>query len=55
MKVNKQELNIDFIGGEKPLTKKEEKKISAFIRSRKENFGPNSSPRATPAPTSSRQ
>lgn len=55
MKVNKQELNVDFIGSTKPLSKEEEKKISEFMRSRKENFKPNSSPHATPAPTSSRQ
>ena len=30
-----QELNVDFIGGQVPLTKDEEKAISDFIRKRK--------------------
>lgn len=30
----KKELNIDFIGGQGPLTKEEEKMISQFLKSR---------------------
>ena len=29
------ELNVDFIGGQKPLTEKEKKEISDFIRKSK--------------------
>ena len=36
MKQNKNELNVDFIGGFGPLTKEEEKAISAFIKASKE-------------------
>ena len=36
MKQNKNELDVDFIGGFGPLTKEEEKAISAFIRASKE-------------------
>ncbi len=36
MKQNKNELDVDFIGGLGPLTKEEEKAISAFIKSSKE-------------------
>jgi hypothetical protein len=36
MRRNKQELDVDFIGGEGPLTKEEEEAISAFLRSRKQ-------------------
>ena len=36
MKRNKQELDVDFIGGEGPLTKEEEKAISAFLQSEKQ-------------------
>jgi hypothetical protein len=32
---NKNELDVDFIGGQKPLTKEEEKAVSDFIRARK--------------------
>lgn len=35
MKKNKNELDVDFIGGQKPLTKDEEKAISDFVRSQK--------------------
>lgn len=31
----KKELEVDFIGGAKPLTKEEEEKISDFLKSRK--------------------
>jgi hypothetical protein len=37
MKTRKNELDVDFIGGARPLTKEEEKKISDFIKSRKTN------------------
>jgi hypothetical protein len=36
MKQNKNELNVDFIGGLGPLTKEEEKSISEFIKASKE-------------------
>ncbi|MEO6456254.1 MAG: hypothetical protein ABIN97_19410 [Ginsengibacter sp.] len=36
MKSNKNELNVDFIGGAGPLTKEEEKTISEFIKASKE-------------------
>jgi len=35
MKKNKNELDVDFIGGQEPLTKDEEKAISNFIISQK--------------------
>ena len=35
MKARKNELDVDFIGGEGPLTKEQEKIISDFIKSRK--------------------
>ena len=35
MKARKNELDVDFIGGEGPLTKEQEKLISDFIKSRK--------------------
>jgi len=35
MKKNKNELDVDFIGGKEPLTKDEEKAISDFIISQK--------------------
>lgn len=35
MKNNKNELDVDFIGGQEPLTKDEEKAISDFIKSQK--------------------
>jgi len=35
MKTRKNELDVDFIGGEGPLTKEQEKLISYFIKSRK--------------------
>ena len=36
MKNNKNELDVDFIGGTGPLTKEEEKAISEFIKASKE-------------------
>ncbi len=36
MKQNKNELDVDFIGGSGPLTKEEEKIISEFIKASKE-------------------
>ena len=36
MKNNKNELDVDFIGGAGPLTKEEEKAITEFIRASKE-------------------
>ncbi|MEO6233012.1 MAG: hypothetical protein ABJB11_18540 [Ferruginibacter sp.] len=36
MKQNKNELDVDFIGGSGPLTKEEEKAISEYIKSSKE-------------------
>ena len=36
MKKNKNELDVDFIGGLGPLTKEEEKAISGFIKASKE-------------------
>ncbi len=36
MKHNRNELDVDFIGGLEPLTKKEEKAISEFIKASKE-------------------
>lgn len=35
MKTRKNELDVDFIGGEGPLTKEQEKLIRDFIKSRK--------------------
>ena len=35
MKQNKKELDVDFIGGEGPLTKAEQEMISAFIKASK--------------------
>lgn len=35
MKKKKNELDVDFIGGQEPLTKDEEKAISNYIRSQK--------------------
>ncbi len=35
MKRKQVELNVDFIGGEAPLTKEEEKAISEYIRNKK--------------------
>ncbi len=32
MKYNKRELDVDFIGGQKPLTKEEAKAISEYLR-----------------------
>ena len=37
MKVSKSELEVDFIGGAGSLTKEEEKMISDFIKSKKQN------------------
>jgi hypothetical protein len=36
MKQNKNELDVDFIGGSGPLTKEEEKAITEFIKASKE-------------------
>ncbi len=36
MRNNKNELDVDFIGGSGPLTKDEEKAISEFIKASKE-------------------
>jgi len=36
MKNNLKELNVDFIGGQGPMTKEEENAISKFIRADKE-------------------
>jgi len=36
MKTRKQELDVDFIGGAGPLTKEEEKKITAYLQSGKQ-------------------
>ncbi len=36
MKQNKNELDVDFIGGLGPLTKEEEKAISEFIKASRE-------------------
>ncbi len=36
MRRHKPELDVDFIGGEGPLTKEEEKAISAFLQSGKQ-------------------
>lgn len=36
MKKNKNELDVDFIGGLGPLTKEEEKAITEFIKASKE-------------------
>ena len=36
MKQNKNELDVDFIGGSAPLTKEEEKAISDYIKASKE-------------------
>lgn len=38
MKQNKNELDVDFIGGSVPLTKEEEKAISEFIKNSKERL-----------------
>ncbi len=35
MKKNKNELDVDFIGGQTPLTKEEEKAISEYIKANK--------------------
>jgi hypothetical protein len=39
MKNNKNELDVDFIGGAGPLTKEEEKAISKFIKASKVRSG----------------
>ncbi|MBK8611871.1 MAG: hypothetical protein IPL84_18555 [Chitinophagaceae bacterium] len=36
MKNKQKELDVDFIGGQKPMTKEEELAISEFIRAEKE-------------------
>lgn len=35
MKAKSKELDVDFIGGQDPLTKDEEKQISEYLRSQK--------------------
>lgn len=35
MKYKSKELDVDFIGGENPMTKEEEKAISEFIKAQK--------------------
>ncbi|HQS36586.1 MAG TPA: hypothetical protein PLK14_09865 [Sediminibacterium sp.] len=35
MKRNKVELNVDFIGGQQPLTAKEQKELSDYFKSSK--------------------
>ena len=35
MKNTSKELNVDFIGGQGPLTKKEEEEISKYLRNQK--------------------
>ena len=42
MKGVKKELNVDFIGGQEPLSKEEEKRISDFFLSKKEKKTPKS-------------
>lgn len=37
MKNKRKELDVDFIGGQKPLTRDEELAISAFIKAGKQN------------------
>ena len=34
-KKNKKELDVDFIGGQEPLTKEEEKKLSEYFKRNK--------------------
>lgn len=36
MKAKKKELNVDFIGGQEPLTKEEENALSDFFKKKKE-------------------
>jgi hypothetical protein len=36
MKTNKSELDIDFLGGEGPLTANEEKEISEYLKKQRE-------------------
>ena len=40
MKKNLKELNVDFIGGQSPMTKEEELAISEFIQNGKEKHRP---------------
>jgi hypothetical protein len=35
MKYKSRELDVDFIGGQEPMTKEEEKAISEFLKARK--------------------
>ncbi len=48
MKQRKNELDVDFIGGEGTLTKKEEKSISEFIKASKESRGKQTTRRKAP-------
>ncbi len=41
----KRELDVDFIGGQEPLTKDEEKALSEFFRQKKDNVSKRSSNR----------
>ncbi len=41
MKTKQTELDVDFIGGQGPLTKKEEKAISDFIKKNKSTLRKN--------------
>ena len=38
MKKNKKELNVDYIGGEAPLTLAEEKELSEYFKKKKSNL-----------------
>ena len=37
-KKNKMELDVDFIGGQKPLTKEEEMKLSEYFKKRRKKI-----------------
>ena len=38
MKRDKKELNVDYIGGEAPMTLAEEKELSEYFKKKKPNF-----------------
>ncbi len=40
MRKNKKELNVDYIGGEAPMTLAEEKELSEYIKKKKSNRKP---------------
>jgi pyridoxal biosynthesis lyase PdxS len=44
MKIRKNELDVDFIGGARPLTKDEEKRISEVIQMLKSKKNPSRKP-----------